>query len=116
VVRDLAERVGLRVVAVGERSASSAGALRCIDEGADDYLSTRATSAEWVARVRAVVRRRARVPAGPNAAELRAGDLTISLAQRQVWRDGTPVKLTRTEFSLLEILARHIDTPWRTRG
>jgi len=45
----------------------------------------------------------------PPPALVRAGDLTIDLARREVRRGKEPVKLTKTEFDLLRELVTHAD-------
>ena len=66
--------------------------------GGDDYVTKPFSLAEVVARVRAVLRRTA-----PTAATdlLRVEDLVMDEESREVWRNGTPVHLTATEFNLL---------------
>ena len=68
--------------------------------GGDDYVTKPFSLAEVVARVRAVLRRTS--PAGgPTPGVLRFEDLVMDEESREVWRDGTPVHLTATEFNLL---------------
>ncbi|WP_086683301.1 response regulator transcription factor [Amycolatopsis pretoriensis] len=69
----------------------------------DDYLVKPFAVDELVARVRSLCRR------APRAAEpvvLRCGDLEMDLGSRQVRRGGVLLTLTRTEFAVLELLAR----------
>ena len=67
--------------------------------GGDDYVTKPFSLAEVVARVRAVLRRTA--PAAEDAGLLRVEDLVMDEESREVWRNGTPVHLTATEFNLL---------------
>lgn len=76
-----------------------------LELGADDYISKPFSPRELVARVRAVLRR-VQSSDAPDLV-LRAGDLEIDEAGRQVTRAGAAVELTRIEFNLLAILARH---------
>jgi len=75
-----------------------------LDAGADDYLLKPFALEEMLARLRALLRR-----AGPADTHmvLRHGDLTLDTGTRRVAREGRPIELTRTEFSLLELLLRH---------
>lgn len=81
-----------------------------LDMGADDYVSKPCTPGELVARIRAILRRtESREPAGTASAAraISVGDLSIwPSSRRATWR-GKPLDLTGTEFSLLEVLARH---------
>jgi DNA-binding response OmpR family regulator len=74
-----------------------------LDAGADDYLSKPFAAAELLARVRALRRR----GVGEAAPMVRAGDLELDPAAREVRRAGRLVRLTSKEFALLEVLARH---------
>jgi two-component system, OmpR family, KDP operon response regulator KdpE len=77
-----------------------------LDLGADDYLSKPFGLAELLARVRAVLRRRA-LPAEIAPNMLTVGDLTINLARRRVLRGEQEIHLTPTEYKLLYELATH---------
>jgi len=76
-----------------------------LQAGADDYLVKPFAMAELVARLHALLRR-AR-PAEAEGEVLTVGDLRIDVDRRDVRRGGEPCPLTRREFELLEMLARH---------
>jgi DNA-binding response OmpR family regulator len=76
-----------------------------LDLGADDYLTKPFAFQELVARVRALLRRRA--PDG--AALLQMGDLILDPARRIVSRAGRRIELTPREFSLLDYFMRNPD-------
>jgi two-component system response regulator MprA len=75
-----------------------------LDAGADDYLPKPFALDELLARLRALVRRH-----GPEAADgaVVVDDLRIEAAARRAWRGERELELTKTEFDLLELLARN---------
>jgi DNA-binding response OmpR family regulator len=70
------------------------------ERGADDYLVKPFAMAELIARVRSLCRRRGTI----TAPRLRAGDLDLDVARRQVRRDGVLLSLTAKEHAVLELL------------
>ncbi|MCK6405943.1 MAG: response regulator transcription factor [Rhodocyclaceae bacterium] len=80
-----------------------------LESGADDYVPKPCTPRELAARLRAILRRQS---AGAMAreqgdAQLTIGDLVIRPRERAATRNGAPLTLTSTEFSLIEVLARN---------
>lgn len=75
--------------------------------GADDYITKPFSNRELVARVQTVLRRPRRVDSTslPGAEPRVFGDLRIDVAGRDVWVDGEPVLLTRTEFDILDVVS-----------
>jgi two-component system KDP operon response regulator KdpE len=80
--------------------------VEALDAGADDYLTKPFGFAELLARMRAALRRAARVDA-PEESVLVQGPLRIDLGRRRVELGGEEVHLTPIEFRLLSVLARH---------
>jgi len=74
--------------------------------GADDYMTKPFSQREFVARVRALLRRAQRAEQQAPARPIVAGALTIDPARREVRRDGALVHLTPTEFDLVHRLAQ----------
>jgi len=95
--------------------------ITALDAGADDYVTKPFSLDELLARLRALLRR-AENAAAPLPPVVRAGRAVVDLATRTVTRDGEPVRLTATEWALLDaflanpgkLLTRHhlIDAVW----
>ena len=85
-----------------------------LEMGADDYLPKPFNPRELLARINAVLRRRA--PAGPPGAPEAGGvyafgEFSFDLATRTLSRGGKPVPLTTGEFSVLKVLVQHPRQP-----
>ena len=76
--------------------------VKCLDLGADDYITKPFGAGELIARVSAVLRRTESAAAVPTQPSFSSGDLEINFAQRKVTIAGKEVKLTPTEYSLLQ--------------
>jgi len=81
--------------------------VRALDLGADDFVMKPFSVAELLARIRAQLRR----STSSTQAALQFEGLTIDLERRNVTRGDREIKLTRTEFALLELLARNAGKP-----
>jgi len=92
-------QVPVIVLSVRDRQDDKIGAL---DAGADDYVTKPFDMDELLARMRATLRRTQPADAGPSV--LTFDDLEIDLARKLVSRDGVRVRLTPTEYSLLEVM------------
>jgi len=79
--------------------------VKGLDAGGDDYLTKPFAFAELLARVRALLRRKEREPAG----ELRVADVVLDPATHTVSRGGQEIDLTAKEYALLEYLMRHVN-------
>ena len=114
VIRQLRSWTAVPVLVLSGR-AGSGDKIVALDAGADDYVTKPFSMEELVARLRALLRRDAQ-PSSRQVFSL--GDCTVDLAARTVMRRpdreadggtsaaGVPVKLTRTEWRMLEVLLR----------
>jgi len=94
--------VPILVLSAREQSSEKVTAL---DAGADDYVVKPFGMDELLARLRAAIRRGHPAPAQPL---VRTDDFTVDLAAGRVTRaDGSDIRLTPTEWHLLEVLVRN---------
>ncbi|CAM5782945.1 phosphate regulon transcriptional regulator PhoB [Ottowia pentelensis] len=77
-----------------------------LDAGADDYITKPFSTQELLARIRAVLRRRAPEQVADRVA---IGTLALDAAAHRVSLDGQPLKLGPTEFKLLHYLMKHAE-------
>lgn len=78
--------------------------IAALDSGADDYVTKPFNSGELLARLRAALRHGQ--PHGADAI-VRVGNVEVDLSRRLVLKDGTEVRLTPIEYSLLRLLVTH---------
>jgi len=74
--------------------------IRCLDYGADDYLTKPFDLDELLARIRAILRR-----TRPSLETLTIGSITVDFRSRLAVRDNTDLRLTHKEFEILQYLA-----------
>ena len=79
--------------------------VRALDHGANDYVTKPFGIQELMARLRALLRNRAGMPASPPRYD--DGRLAVDMARREVHLDGAPLSLTRKEYAVLALLLRH---------
>ena len=84
-----------------------------LEMGADDYLPKPFNPRELLARINAVLRRRAPVSAAPEPAlaNMRFGPFEFDATTRRLLRDGVSLPLTSGEFTLLNVLVSHPRQP-----
>jgi DNA-binding response OmpR family regulator len=102
-LRDVSDVPVLLLTAHGQESDK----VRGLRGGADDYLTKPFTNAELVARVEALLRRSAGSASWADEV-YDDGVLRIDPAARRTYVDGGEVRLTPTEFRLLNVLVRHV--------
>jgi two-component system KDP operon response regulator KdpE len=94
-------RVPILVLSARQASDEKVGAL---DAGADDYITKPFSMDELMARLRAAVRRTEDVQLAPETTLVTTDDFTIDLLAKKATRGGRDIRLTPTEWHLLEIL------------
>ncbi len=82
----------------------AADKVEALDAGADDYVTKPFAMDELLARIRALTRR---VPGQDAEPVVTFGEVTVDLAARSAERAGDRVRLTPTEWKVLELLLRN---------
>jgi two-component system, OmpR family, alkaline phosphatase synthesis response regulator PhoP len=101
-IRDISNVPIIMLTAMSEQSQK----VRGLEIGADDYLTKPFDPDELVARIRALLRRSQGAAPEEERHVIQAGDLKIDFMRRRVERDGEQIKLTPTEYKLLQALAQ----------
>jgi len=78
-----------------------------LELGADDYIGKPFSLGEFLARVRAILRRSERQPRHTGRELLEAGVIKVDPSSRRAWRDSDELTLPQKEFDLLTCLIRH---------
>ena len=112
VVRGLRGWTSVPIVVLSGRG-SEAAKVEALDLGADDYLTKPFGMDELFARLRAAVRR-AVLPEGK--AVVTTPDFTLDFAAKQVRRAGELIRLTPTQWHIVEVLVRHAGSPRHLRA
>ncbi len=99
-IRDFRGWSSVPVIVLSARTGET-DKIEALDAGADDYLTKPFGVGELLARVRAMLRRKAAPGTG---GVFRFGDVTVDQVNRVVTRDGVPVHLTPIEYRLLTVL------------
>jgi len=105
VCRAIRQRSSAPIVVLSARH-SEQEKVDLLTAGADDYVTKHFSLAEFVARVHAQLRRAQLTPQSM-ASQIVCDGLTIDLARHELRRDDGPIRLTRTEWRLLETLVIH---------
>ncbi|WP_100836173.1 response regulator [Kitasatospora fiedleri] len=105
VIRGLRGWTRVPIIVLSARHASDEK-VEALDAGADDYVTKPFGMDELLARMRAAVRRAEPVAAGGEPVIATEG-FTVDLAAKKVNRQGADVRLTPTEWHLLEVLVRN---------
>ncbi|MFE0461567.1 response regulator [Kitasatospora sp. NPDC058965] len=105
VIKGLRGWTRVPIIVLSARHASDEK-VEALDAGADDYVTKPFGMDELLARMRAAVRR-AEPVAGEDDSLVTTESFTVDLAAKKVNRDGADVRLTPTEWHLLEVLVRN---------
>ncbi|MFP3460941.1 response regulator [Arthrobacter globiformis] len=103
VLRELRRWSTAPVLVLSARHGSS-DKVDALDAGADDYITKPFGLEELLARLRALLRR---APEATEPSTVDTPEFSVDLGRRMVTRNGEPVRLTPTEWSILELLVRN---------
>ncbi len=103
VLRQLRQWSQVPIIGLSARG-DSADKVKCLNLGADDYIIKPFGIDELVARIKAVLRRNKMDDSAPNRPDYKCGGLKVDFFSRRVTRDVSEVKLTPTEYKLLQEL------------
>ena len=104
VIRGLRGWTSVPIIVLSVRD-GEADKVAALDAGADDYVTKPFGMDELLARLRAAVRRS--LPGPEEEATIETDAFTIDLVAKKVHRDGVEVRLTPTEWHLVETLVRN---------
>lgn len=82
--------------------------VRALELGADDCMIRPVATIEFLARVRALLRRKEFITQRMQQSFFVDDNLVVDLTRREVWLNGQPVALTPTEFRLLSCFTQHV--------
>ena len=107
IIRRIRSWSQMPIIVISARS-EDGDKIAALDAGADDYLTKPFSVAELLARLRVTQRRLAAQENRTGASTFRNGSLLIDYGAGCAYLEGTPVKLTPTEYKLLCLLAKDV--------
>ncbi|MFI9100703.1 response regulator [Streptomyces fildesensis] len=105
VIRELRGSFRAPILVVSARSTSDEK-VEALDAGADDFVTKPFSMEELMARLRAAIRSKETVARHDGPALVETADFTVDLLAKKIRRAGRDLRLTPTEWHLLEILIR----------
>ena len=106
IITTLRETSTVQIIVLSARN-NEADKVEAMDRGADDFLVKPFSVGELMARVRVALRHANHHSITPDIVD--CGNVRINLARKIVTKDNVEIRLTRREYGLLDILARHAD-------
>ena len=107
VIRRIRSWSQMPIIVISARS-EDGDKIAALDAGADDYLTKPFSVAELLARLRVTQRRLAAQENRTGESTFRNGSLLIDYGAGCAYLEGTPIKLTPTEYKLLCLLAKDV--------
>ncbi|MFE9277733.1 response regulator transcription factor [Paenibacillus glucanolyticus] len=107
-IRETNERIGIIFLTAKVQEQDKVYALSV---GADDHVSKPFSPTELIARLQSLLRRVNVQRAGTAKVSFQSGPFTLDLISKQFRKNGQPVELTPTEFSLVQFFLEKENTP-----
>jgi two-component system phosphate regulon response regulator OmpR len=108
--RDIRTRLSVPVMLLTARG-ETGDRIAGLEAGADDYLAKPFEPKELLLRINAILRRVPQEPATALPKLMHMGDVRYDLERGELWRGGTPVRLTATEAALMRLFAARPGAP-----
>ena len=105
VIKELRSWTAIPIIILSVRS-SEEDIVKALDLGADDYMTKPFNTKELLARIRANIRR---VQVMDDKSVVENGNLKIDFVKRLVYKNDVELKLTNTEYLLLQLFFKNID-------
>lgn len=107
-IKDIRELSGLPIIVLSARTSES-DKVAALDMGANDYMTKPFGTEELLARVRVALRNSRQKEAGGDLLrkKFRIGELVLDYEARRITVSGEEVKLTQTEYNIVELLSVH---------
>jgi two-component system KDP operon response regulator KdpE len=103
---ELRQLTSVPIIVLSVRGADS-DKIAALDAGADDYLTKPFSMGELMARIRVALRHHQQKPPATPPEPVAIGDLVFDLDRHEVTLKGGPIRLSPTEFNLLELFVRN---------
>ena len=97
-------QLGIIILSARSEEADKIAGLR---SGADDYVTKPFSPAELMARIDALFRRIGTVPDASPSPVLRHGPFLLNIRSRTLEKNGVPIRLTQTEYSMIRLFLEH---------
>lgn len=97
-------QLGIIILSARSEEADKIAGLR---SGADDYVTKPFSPAELMARIDALFRRIGTVPDTAPSPVLRHGPFLLNIRSRTLEKNGVPIRLTQTEYSMIRLFLEH---------
>ncbi len=107
-IKSIREESDVPIIVLSARS-DEKDKIQALDQGANDYVTKPFGTGELLARVRATIRNSRHIESGECIIKTKFDlqDLVIDYESRQIFIRGNEIKLTQTEFNIVELLSVH---------